>query len=462
MRLHLLLSDASQAEILRFYPKQDNSFWEASSDNIISDNPEDLLEVAVGFEQALQLWGDVPQLHVCKSYGILLLNSEPEHRIRQFLAEHELYIFAADRITAGRLAEEEFHSVEYLAEFYANPSSSKLLLCSDPEIVKLIISSAPRSYMHILLRDKKISLCLGAELWQYQAEAFRSAFYFAESLCMQLSNLDMIPFLTAQTCLKQGSGAYGFFANRYDSYMAHVDYELWYSKLMSWQKGYSSRACHRVLELACGTANVAIRFVQAGCEVDACDISTQMLELAYQKNLKPNLYQAALTDRIPKKGYDLILCLFDSINYLSSSAQISKCLQQVAHSLAEGGLFIFDISTMLNSMQNFSDSCDYTIEPTARMVHEAYYKVGKREQISRLSLFTQFGECYYLQEEEHLQKVYRCEELIELIKRSDLSLKAIHTTDSKTNFYPKKVSGIDHRHYRLFFILSKDESSVSE
>lgn len=460
MRFSLLLSDVSQADILRFYPKRDHGFWQVAADSI--DHPKDLLEICVSFEQALQLWGDVPHLHVCKSYGILLLNKEPELRIRQFLAEHELYIFATDRRAAAWLAEEEFHSVEYLAEFYANPSTSKLLLSSNREIVKLIISTAPQSYLHIFLRDNKISLCLGAELWQFQAEAFRTAFYFAEALCMQLRNLDLIPFMTAQTCLKQGSGAYSFFANRYDSYMAHVDYELWFHKLKSWQKTYSSRPCHRVLELACGTANVSTRFVHAGCEVDACDISPQMLEIAYQKKLKPNLYQAALTDRIPKKDYDLIICLFDSINYLSSSAQIAKCLQQVAKALAEGGLFIFDISTILNSMQNFSDSCDYTIEPTARIVHEAYYKVGKREQISRLNLFTQFGECYSLQEEEHLQKIYRCVELIELIKSSDLCLKAIHTTDSKTNYYPKKISGIDHRHYRLFFVLGKDESLISE
>lgn len=241
--------------------------------------------------------------------------------------------------------------------------------------------------------------------------------------------------------------------------MAHVDYDLWYNLLTNWQKIYSRRPHDKVLELACGTANMACRFVQSGSRVDACDLSFQMLENAWRKELKPNLYEASLTDPIPGRDYDLILCLFDSINYLSYRAQISTCLDEVAKALAAGGLFIFDISTLLNSMENFSDSCRWIKERDSGLVHESFYEMGQRRQTSRLSLFKRWGASYSLQEEEHRQRVFLVQELIEIIQDSPLQLKAIHSTNHKTNFYPKKLSGIDHRHYRLFFILIKDELS---
>jgi SAM-dependent methyltransferase len=462
MKLRLLLSEPSDAEKLRFYPLQEYSSWHLTSDPVAAEHLHSELEVCPDFALARALWGDLPRLHVCKNFGILYLIGELQTDVRKLLQNHVLYILASDHQAAADLAEYGFHSIEYLGEFYANRSALKLLVCTHEDLLRAILASAPQAFMHFILDRKGFHLCLGAELWQNHAAAFRTALHFAEKLCKQISNQDMIPFMTAQLCLKEGSGAYGFFADRYDSYMAHVDYDLWFSSLTQWHKIYSRRACRKVLELACGTANVAARFVQAGCEVQACDISAQMLENAYAKQLRPRLYQAALTDPIPESEFDLILCLFDSINYLTSRSQVLICLKEVWAALAEGGLFIFDISTMLNSMQNFSDSCDYIIEPESRLVHEAYYKVGQRQQVSHLSLFKETGAAFSLQEEEHQQKVYRSQELIDLIKETGFTLKAIHSTDNKANYYPKKISGIDHRHYRLFFILAKNESAISK
>jgi SAM-dependent methyltransferase len=180
-----------------------------------------------------------------------------------------------------------------------------------------------------------------------------------------------------------------------------------------------------------------------------------MLVNAQSKRYSPNLYQASLTDPIPGREYDLIICLFDSINYLKNLSEISQCLMEAEKALAPHGIFIFDISTLLNSMENFSDMVNHQHDKDTHLIHKAYYEPGQRRQISRLYLFKAQGAAYSLQTEEHHQRVFLTEELAKVIEDSPLKLLAIHSTDSKTNFYPKKLSGLDHRHYRLFFILGR-------
>ena len=459
MKLKLLLEDIANARALRFYRLQNFSSWQLASEYKAEADVVSELRVCPDFALAQKLWGESASLHVCRYYGIVYLQDSVPKRLGEFLQEHVLYRLSSDHKAKELLAGRSFNSIGYLSEFYDDSSTLKLLVCTQKELVNAVMSSAPQDFMHLIIGEESFQLCLGAELWRFRPDAFRTALQVAEKLCKQITNLERIPFMTAQICLKDNTGSYGFFADRYDNYMAHVDYDLWYKLLTNWHKIYSDRERNKVLELACGTANVSSRFVIAKAEVDACDISIQMLENAWNKKIKPNLYQASLTDPIPGRDYDLILCLFDSINYLTRGSQIRTCLAEVAKALAVGGLFIFDISTLLNSMENFSNTCDWTKYPDARMVHEAFYEMGQRRQISRLSLFKRNGASYSLQEEEHQQKVYLVEELIDMIEDSPLQLKAIHSTNHSTNFYPRKISGIDHRHFRLFFILTKDGSS---
>lgn len=250
--------------------------------------------------------------------------------------------------------------------------------------------------------------------------------------------------------------SYSFFADKYDEYMSHVAYDKWVSKIRLWFKQYSSRELSRLIELACGTANISTRFVFDGLHVDACDLSAEMLAVADTKPFKPNLYQASLTDPIPGRNYDLALCMFDSVNYLTKSKQVSTMLQEVYTALAEGGLFIFDISTLFNSEENFADTCSLTHSNESYMVHQAWFEPVRNKQSSALTSFSKGFIGYSYQYELHEQRVYMCADLINLIHKSEFKLKAIHSSESKVNLYPKHIGGIDDRFARLFFVLKKE------
>lgn len=256
-------------------------------------------------------------------------------------------------------------------------------------------------------------------------------------------------------CRRNNSSAYSFFAEHYDDYMAHVDYALWVNSILYWFKQYSPLKLSKILELACGTANMSIQFVRKGYTVFACDNSVDMLKIAARKTVKPKLYYASLTDPILGKDYQLVICMFDSINYLTQTKQIAKVLQEVSLALETGGLFIFDISTLENSMDNFAHLCDLHRYSDGLMIHQAYFEYIQLIQKSSLHFFKKNILGYSYQFEQHQQRVYYTYELIEIIRNSPLKLIAIHSTETKTNLYPKHLSTIDDKFSRLFFVLQK-------
>jgi len=458
MKLALYLRDDEARQALRYHPLQPDTDLRIFADGASSLQDQNELIALQHFQMAEKSAQNEPMLHVCTGFGILYLppgSGSIKANLEEILKSHLLYVLKSDSYAQGFLSDYKHREIELLTTFYRQKVPLKILVSSLPEVASCIISSNPEGFLHFILGEKSIKLCLGGEYFDDDPANLRAAVHLAEELCQSWMDPSMIPYAEARKCLIDGSGSYGFFADRYDSYMAHVDYHLWYERIMLWHRIYSKTKLTRILELACGTANVSARFVQAGYEVDACDLSAQMLVNAQSKRYSPNLYQASLTDPIPGREYDLIICLFDSINYLKNLSEISQCLMEAEKALAPHGIFIFDISTLLNSMENFSDMVNHQHDKDTHLIHKAYYEPGQRRQISRLYLFKAQGAAYSLQTEEHHQRVFLTEELAKVIEDSPLKLLAIHSTDSKTNFYPKKLSGLDHRHYRLFFILGR-------
>lgn len=457
MKLRLFLETPDQAEALRFVASGEHSRWHCLQPGQSTPVYDDgTMDIALSFDQAKAFWGDVSSMHICRQFALVYIADSVSQELVNSLRGLALYAFEGEDLD-GKLPQSMLiKRISWLQEFYAEHNNSKALVCNKLDTVRTILAGAPLALSHILFCESGMNMCLGAELWAYKGEAMRGALAMAGDICATMETRAKFSLFFVQSCIAATSGnSYGFFADRYDNYMAHVDYDMWFNLIQNWQRVYGGGKCQRILELACGTAAVSSRFVQSGAEVFACDLSAQMLENAAKRPLKPHLYQASLIDPIPHRDLDLIICVFDSINYLSHPNQISKCLEQIKPALADNGLFIFDISTLLNSMENFSDECNLVRERDGMMVHEAFYESGKRHQVSRLELFQQWGAGYIHRSETHNQRVYLAGELVQLIQDANMKLRAVHSTDGKANLYPKKMQGIDHRFYRLFFVVSK-------
>jgi SAM-dependent methyltransferase len=104
----------------------------------------------------------------------------------------------------------------------------------------------------------------------------------------------------------------------------------------------------RILDLACGTGILAIELAQRGHFVKGIDVSPEMIQRAKSKSSRlPNVSfdVADMTQFEINDTFDLVICTFDSINYIMRAVDLRKMFARVAASLDQKRFFIFDSNT---------------------------------------------------------------------------------------------------------------------
>lgn len=99
-----------------------------------------------------------------------------------------------------------------------------------------------------------------------------------------------------------------------------------------------------VMELACGTGSV-LKQLQPDYEVAGVDLSVRMLEVAAQKLPRARLFREDMTRVRLGETFDVVLCVYDSINHLLRFEQWEAVFDCAREHLVEGGTFVFDINT---------------------------------------------------------------------------------------------------------------------
>ncbi len=100
-----------------------------------------------------------------------------------------------------------------------------------------------------------------------------------------------------------------------------------------------------VLELACGTGAV-LKHLRHTYQIMGLDLSEGMLEIARRNAPDAIFYQGDMSTFSLPMSFDVILCVFDSVNHLATFAQWQSLFRQVNQHLGAHGLFIFDVNTL--------------------------------------------------------------------------------------------------------------------
>jgi predicted TPR repeat methyltransferase len=99
-----------------------------------------------------------------------------------------------------------------------------------------------------------------------------------------------------------------------------------------------------VLELACGTGSV-LKQLEADYEVTGVDLSEGMLDIAARKVPGARLVRADMTQVALDERFDVVLCVYDSINHLLKFKEWEAVFDRAHAQLEDEGLFIFDVNT---------------------------------------------------------------------------------------------------------------------
>ncbi|MCO6185740.1 methyltransferase [Rhizobium sp. L1K21] len=125
-----------------------------------------------------------------------------------------------------------------------------------------------------------------------------------------------------------------------------------------------------MLDLGCGTGLTggALRDLVAG-EITGLDLSENMVEIAYEKELYENLYVAECVDYLHEneEGPFDIITAADVLPYIGA---LEPLFAGVAGNIKDGGLFAFSSETRDDA---FTGAKGYKVGPSQRFVHSETY-----------------------------------------------------------------------------------------
>jgi hypothetical protein len=249
---------------------------------------------------------------------------------------------------------------------------------------------------------------------------------------------------------------YSAFSEFYENYMKHVDYESWADFIVEKYKNINNSEPKQILEISCGTAAVSRILKNRSYEIEACDIVPEMLDIARFLNRDLTLFHADMVNYKLNKNYDLIVSLFDSVNYLLSKESFVSMLNNTYNHLLNNGLYIFDISTFFNSTENFDGYVNVEDNNENFLLHRAEYFSTKKTQETTLNLFSQKFNIFTREDEIHEQKVWFTKEILDMIKETQFNLIGIYDISTNNNLISNKTKDLDNFYCRLFFVLQKN------
>jgi SAM-dependent methyltransferase len=149
--------------------------------------------------------------------------------------------------------------------------------------------------------------------------------------------------------------AYELLAPFYDLYTHDYEHDRWLGNIEAIALGHGLGG-RRLLDVGCGTGKSFVPMLARGYEVTACDISPAMVERARDAGEAGGAEVLVADAReLPDLGpFDIAMALDDALNYLLSDEELAMVFEGVARNLRPGGLFVFDLNTLLTYRQLFT------------------------------------------------------------------------------------------------------------
>ena len=156
--------------------------------------------------------------------------------------------------------------------------------------------------------------------------------------------------------------SYGKFAELYDELTFDVEYKR-YADFIEWLIKEHNIKPELVFDLACGTGTMANELSERGYDLIAADASAEMLGCAIKKyGTDKILFLNQPMQEFELYGtVDVIICMLDSINYLTEPEDLFETFALCNNYLNDGGLLIFDVNSEYKFKNILADNV-YTYE----------------------------------------------------------------------------------------------------
>ena len=218
------------------------------------------------------------------------------------------------------------------------------------------------------------------------------------------------------------SESYTYLAQFYSHLMKAIDYQNWADYIIELTEEFKIRN-PKVLELSCGTGNIARILQNSFNKFYLSDLSMPMLDQIPDINLPKICCDMTM---LPfKQEFNFIFSTFDSVNYLMSKDQFLKFLSEVSKVLKRNGVLTFDVSLENNSLRYQKYLNRSGKVKGIKYKQKSYFNVRSRIHYNHFEITLADGKKV---EEIHKQKIYRFEDYFEFIEDSDFYVSKCYET----------------------------------
>jgi 2-polyprenyl-3-methyl-5-hydroxy-6-metoxy-1,4-benzoquinol methylase len=249
--------------------------------------------------------------------------------------------------------------------------------------------------------------------------------------------------------------SYEHFAYLYDELMQDAPYDEWVrfvkEKLQTYHVDSKS-----LLDLACGTGELTVRFAKEGFSVTGVDLSADMLAVAQAKAQEEGLHIPFFEqDMVNLEGhgeFDIIGIFCDSLNYLKSDNDVIHTFTNVHNHLKDDGIFFFDVHSTYKISEVFINQTFALAEDHLSYIWESFAGESQNSVEHELSFFVldELSGKYNRFDEIHYQKTYPVQQYSDWLQESGFEVLEI-CADFET-IEPQSNSE------RIFFIARKKPS----
>ncbi|XQY90780.1 class I SAM-dependent DNA methyltransferase [Metabacillus sp. HB246100] len=245
---------------------------------------------------------------------------------------------------------------------------------------------------------------------------------------------------------------YKGFASIYDQLMKDAPYEEWASFIGIAIKRYHPEATS-VLDLGCGTGEIAVRLAKQQLSVAGVDLSEDMLTVAQAKAIDNNVNILFVEQDMRElsgfqEPFDVVTICCDSLNYLQTRVDVEQTFKQVYDHTNSDSLFIFDVHSVYKIHEIFANSTFAEQDEEISYIWSSYLGEEENSIEHDLTFFVKDDEVYQRFDELHVQRTFHINEYKEMLEAA--SFKVVHIcADFSLEQEPTATSE------RIFFIARK-------
>ncbi|MFP4547937.1 MAG: class I SAM-dependent methyltransferase [Fidelibacterota bacterium] len=146
-----------------------------------------------------------------------------------------------------------------------------------------------------------------------------------------------------------------------------------------------------VLDIGCGTGNLALEVAKQNCLIKALDFDREMVTMAKAKNNSANpeflhMDMRKIADHFRADSFDLAYCFGNTIAHLLSDEQIGAFLHSVKSVLKQKGKFLFQLLNYENILANKTTQLPLIENNTIKF--ERYYEFNDAKLVDFITILT--------------------------------------------------------------------------